>query len=287
MAVVQRYSSGRRVAENVELARRYTREAAGRGAEVVVFPEMWNIGYRLPAAGEAASPAFRDGAAAAQDRYLADTARTAAETGVAIVATYLEVTADGLRNAAALVGPSGDVVLRYAKVHLATFAGESVLSAGEGYPVADLALPGGRTVRIGLLLCYDRVFPEAAGSLAAAGAEVVLIPNAGPLCENRLWQVRTRAFENKLAVAVANYPGHGHSIVCDGIAFDESGAPRDHTVLLADGTPRTPVAEIPLAALRAYRAAQPWGAPSSPDVRVHLAGQGNPGVDLHLLHRQA
>ncbi len=265
---MQRAARGRMVPDNIVLARRYARQAAERGAEIVVFPEMWNLGYRLPDAREAASPAFRDWAAAAQDRYLADTARTAAETGLAIVATYLEVAADGLRNAAALVGSSGEVVLRYAKVHLAAFAGESVLSAGDGFPVADLALPGGRTVRVGLLVCYDRVFPDAAGTLALAGAELVLVPNAGPLCENRLWQVRTRAFENKLAVAVANYPGHGRSIVCDGIAFDERGTSRDHTVLLADGTPQTPVAEIPLAALRAYRAAQPWGPPSSADARV-------------------
>jgi predicted amidohydrolase len=262
VALVQQFPYGRAVADNVELARRYAREAAARGADVVVFPEMWNIGYQLPGAEEAASPRFRAWAAATQAEYLAGTARTAVETGLAIVATYLEATADGLRNAAALVDRSGEIVLRYAKVHLATFAGESVLQAGTGFPVTDLALSGGRRVRAGVLLCYDRVFPDAAGALARAGAELVLVPNAGPLCENRLWQVRTRAFEHKLAMAVANYPGHGHSIVCDGIAFGEDGEPRDHTVLLAGDRPQTLVADIPLDALRAYRAAQPWGTPA-------------------------
>jgi predicted amidohydrolase len=130
-----------------------------------------------------------------------------------------------------------------------------------------LALAGGKEATVGVLICYDRVFPEAARTLALRGAEVVFVPNAGPLCANRVAQVRTRAFENQLAVAVANYPGGaqggsslgGGSLVCDGIAFDPDGSPRDHTVAQAGELPAVLTADVSLEALRVYRAAQPWG----------------------------
>jgi predicted amidohydrolase len=111
------------------------------------------------------------------------------------------------------------------------------------------------------MICYDRVHPEAARTLALRGAELVCVPNAGPLCENRLAQVRTRAFENQVAIAVANYPRPfgGASIVCDGIGFDPDGTPRDPTVVQAGGGPELVIADVRLDALREYRRGQPWG----------------------------
>ncbi|HKS47434.1 MAG TPA: carbon-nitrogen hydrolase family protein [Amycolatopsis sp.] len=262
--MIQQSACGREVGVNIDLARQWTLRAADAGADVVLFPEMWNIGYRLPTPKEAASNGFRYRMAEARDRHLAAAARTAREAGVTIVATHLEVDGDRMSNAAAVLDRTGEVVSRHEKVHLAWFAGESVLHAGNGFSTARLELADGEHVHIGLMICYERVFPEAARALAAGGAELVLVPNASPLCENRLWQARTRAFENKFALAIANYPEApygGASIVCDGIAFDERGRPRDHTVLLADDRPGMHVVDLSLAALREYRAGQPWGLP--------------------------
>ena len=262
VAVIQQSARGRYLDGNIALTRHWARWSADEGAELVLFPEMWNIGYRLPTGQEAMSTEFRDRMARAQDDYLAAVAQIAREAGLAVVATYLEVDDDRLRNAAALVDRSGELVMSYAKVHVARFAGESALHPGDTFRTADLPLADGSSIRIGLMICYDRVFPEAARALAVAGAELVLVPNASPLCVNRLWQVRTRAFENKFAVVLANYPElpyAGQSVVCDGIAFDERGEPRDHTVLLADEHPATHLVDLPLAALRRYRASQPWG----------------------------
>ncbi|MBQ1017638.1 carbon-nitrogen hydrolase family protein [Micromonospora sp. D93] len=243
-------------------AERHIRAAADAGAEVVVLPELWNIGYRLPTPQQAASADFRAAARQLADEFLGQMTEVARELRVAVVATYLGADGDTLGNCAALVGVDGTVLLRYTKVHVARFAGERAFTSGKRLLAGYLTRPDGRAVRVGLMICYDRVFPEAGRALALAGAEVVLVPNAGPLCLNREAQVRTRAFENQYAIAVANYstpPMAGASLVCDGIAFDEDGSARDMVTWRADAEPTVGVADIPLGRLRAYRSAQPWG----------------------------
>ena len=91
------------------------------------------------------------------------------------------------------------------------------------------------------MICFDREFPESARILMLKGAELILTPNACELEANRIGQFRTRAFENMLGMAMANYAipqENGHSVAFDGIAFDENrftrylpgpgGRPRGH-----------------------------------------------------------
>jgi len=55
------------------------------------------------------------------------------------------------------------------------------------------------------MICYDREFPESARILMLKGAEIILTPNCCELEQSRLGQFRTRAFENMVGVAMANY----------------------------------------------------------------------------------
>ncbi|SDH28962.1 Predicted amidohydrolase [Sinosporangium album] len=285
IAVVQQSAHGRDVDRNIALTRHWVAHAADAGADIAVFPGTWNIGHQLPTAAELESAEARQTLLQAQRRYLAAAEEAAWKSGVAVVATYLDVD-DGetpntahntAHNAAALIDPSGDTVLTYREVGPARFTGEG--APGRDVATADLDLADGDQVRVGLLICHDRDFPDAALSLAHQGAELVLIPNAGPLCVNRLWQVRTRGFENRYAVALANYPEppySGRSLVCDGIAFDDGGNPRDHTVLLADETAGTHIVSLSLDALRHYRDTRPWGLPD--DVTAPLPSTPQPGA---------
>jgi len=245
-----------------DLAELYVSRAAEAGAEVSVLPELWNVGYRLPSAADAASPAYRVAAGRAETEFLRRMRILARDLRTAVVVTYLGVTGDTLGNCAALIGADGAVRLTYTKVHVARFAGEEAFTPGARLSAVDLPRPDGGTVRVGLMICYDRVLPEGARTLALDGAEVVLVPNAGPLCANRVAQVGTRSFENQFAIAVVNYPGAptgGNSLVCDGIAFDDTGSPRDVLRWRTGGEPVTAVVDVALDELRAYRAAQPWG----------------------------
>ena len=91
------------------------------------------------------------------------------------------------------------------------------------------------------------------------GAEVILAPNACPMEINRLAALRTRAYENKVAIATCNYPKgqpdcNGRSTVFDGVAWleDEPGV-RDMCILEAPEEEGIYLAEIDMDMLRDYR----------------------------------
>ena len=112
------------------------------------------------------------------------------------------------------------------------------------------------------MICFDREFPEAARVLALGGAELLLVPNACELEANRLGQVRARAFENMVAVAVANYAApqeNGHSTLVDPIAFDAEGRSRDTRVFEAGEAEDVCVVRLDLDALREWRRREVWG----------------------------
>lgn len=115
------------------------------------------------------------------------------------------------------------------------------------------------------MICFDREFPESARILMLKGAELVLAPNACPMEINRLAALRTRAYENMLAVATCNYPAgqpdcNGHSSVFDGVAWirNEAGV-RDMCVLDAPGEEGVYIGKIDLRMLREYRATDVMG----------------------------
>ena len=138
------------------------------------------------------------------------------------------------------------------------FADEKVLSSGDDFYVTDLDIGRG-TVKIGSMICFDREFPESARILMLKGAEVILAPNACPMEINRLAALRTRAYENKVAIATCNYPKgqpdcNGHSTLFDGVAWlrDEPGV-RDMCTLEAPEEEGFYLAEIDMDMLRDYR----------------------------------
>ena len=93
----------------------------------------------------------------------------------------------------------------YAKVHTVAFSCEKYCTPGEDFYVAPLDI-GRDVIQVGIMICYDREFPESARILALKGAEVILTPNACNLEPSRLGQFRTRAFENNVAMVMVNYP---------------------------------------------------------------------------------
>jgi predicted amidohydrolase len=69
------------------------------------------------------------------------------------------------------------------------------------------------------------------------GAEIILVPNACTLDKNRIGQLRARAFENMVGIAVTNYAApqyNGHSAAFDGIAYEKDGRSRTTSLFQAD-----------------------------------------------------
>lgn len=144
---------------------------------------------------------------------------------------------DGHRyNTAFLLGRDGQPVGRYRKVNM-PYSERGGRAQGDAYPVFETPDLGG----IGLLICYDMVFPEAIRCLALNGADIVFVPTLGGACMgggadmNRA-AFRTRAVDNWVYLAVAQRGGGSLIIAPDGGVLQEGGGPDE--IIIADIDPR-------------------------------------------------
>ena len=236
------------------------RQAKAQGADLALFPEIWNVGYRIP---EDLSQR-KQAAIKADSPFTQAFGRLAKELDMAIGVTFLEEHDPLPRNTLRVFDRHGEPVLTYAKVHTCDFGDESRLYPGDGFYTAELDTACG-PVRIGAMICYDREFPESARILMLQGAELVLVPNACPMEINRLSQLRGRAYENMMALATVNYPCphpdcNGHSTVFDGVAYlPELEGSRDTCILEAGEAEGIYLAELDLDMLRDYRSREVHG----------------------------
>ena len=230
------------------------------GADIALFPEMWSDGYVLPQ-NERDLEAL---SVTADSDFVQSFKKLAAGLQMAVAVTFLEKHEPKPLNSMILFDRNGREVIHYSKVHTCDFDEEKVLSSGEDFYTAELDI-GSDTINVGAMICFDREFPESARILMLKGAEVILVPNACPMEINRLSALRTRAYENMLAVVTCNYPiGHpdcnGHSTVFDGIAWlEEEPGVRDMCIFEAPEDEGVYLAEIDMQMLRAYREKEVMG----------------------------
>ena len=230
------------------------KKARDMGADIALFPEMWSDGYALPQDRQELDELSVD----LDGDFVQNFRKLAADLQMAIGITILERHDPKPLNTLILFDRKGEKRLHYAKVHTCDFDKERILSSGEDFYVVDLDI-GRDKIKVGAMICFDREFPESARILMLKGAEVILAPNACPMEINRLSALRTRAYENMLAIATCNYPKgqpdcNGHSTVFDGVAWlrDEPGS-RDMCVLESPEKEGIYLAEIDMDLLREYR----------------------------------
>ncbi len=286
IALLQLNSSGFDQEANLAKGEESVRIAAQMGADIALFPEMWNIGYGFfvpkdfehsdfwchPARwqrGEVKAPPElleerRKWASLAIDQhspFFIHFQSLARQLNIAIGLTYLEAWHPlAPRNSISLIDRHGEVLFTYAKLHTCDFDYEFALTPGNDFYVAALDTEKG-PIQTGAMICYDREFPEAGRVLMLKGAELVLIPNACEMEDNRTCQLRTRAMENMYAVALANYAApqeDGHSVAFDPIAFTRSGS-RDTLVVRAGAEEGVYLAHFDLERLRDWREKEAWG----------------------------
>ena len=275
---------GETLEENLSIGKNACVEAKEKGADVALFPEMWSDGYYLPQDERQ----LRDLAVGKDSDFVNEFRDLAKELQMAIGITLLEAHEPKPLNSVIFFDRTGKEILHYSKVHTCAFSDEGVLSEGEDFHTADLDFGRG-TVKFGSMICFDREFPESARILMLKGAELILAPNACPMEINRLSALRTRAYENMLAVATCNYPKgqpdcNGHSTLFDGVAWvrDEEGA-RDMCVFEAPEEPGVYVATLDLDKLRThrsgdimgdkYRHPEKYGILSDPEVKDIIGGE--------------
>lgn len=230
------------------------KNAKQMGADIALFPEMWNNGYNFSEDAEL----LKSMSVSENSEFVNAFGTLAAELDMAIGITYLESFEPAPRNSMTLFDRHGKKVFTYAKVHTCDFGDEKYLTAGEDFYVAEIDTTCGN-VNIGAMICYDREFPESARILMLKGAEIILVPNACPMEINRLSQLRGRAYENMVGIATCNYPSgqpdcNGHSSAFDGIAYlPELPYSRDTCILEASEKEGIYIAEFDIDMLRDYR----------------------------------
>lgn len=191
LAVAQpRTAPAERRAENVARAVELIAEAAGRGADLLLFPEH-SPGPFTPAESYDAAPAM---------------AAAAAEHGVAVCWSRMERCADGLwRLTVYVVDRSGEQVLRYERSHPATVPPADTGGwVAPGPVLGSFELDG---IPMGVVVCSELWIPEPARVLALRGAQILLSPAGGgftSLAPNWEMIARVRAIENQCYVALTN-----------------------------------------------------------------------------------
>lgn len=250
---------------NVATAERLVRDAAGRGAQVILVPELFEGPYfckdQLPEHLDRARPL--DG-----HPTIEHFAAVAAELGVVLPLSVYERAGQALFNTVVIVDADGTVLGHYRKSHIPD---------GPGYTEKYYFSPGDtgfrvwptRFATIGVGICWDQWFPEAARSMALLGAEVLLYPTAigseppDPDWDSSgHWQrvMQGHAGANLMPVVAANRIGrevgqtceitfYGSSFIADATGAKVAEAGRDGEAVL--------VASFDREALRAQRAA--WG----------------------------
>ena len=212
--------------ENLAAIGELTGEAAGRGARVVVFPEF--AMFTAPRMDER----FVDSAEPLDGPFAGGLAELARRHGVHLVAGLNERLDEPGRisNTLVAVGPGGDTVAGYRKIHLYDAFGykeSALVRHGEIANPETFTVEG---VTFGMQTCYDVRFPEVTRRIVDAGADVLALPAAwvpGPLKEDH-WRTlaRARAIENTIYVAAAGQcapTGAGNSMIIDPMGVVVSG----------------------------------------------------------------
>jgi len=167
IAVAQLALAVGEVEANRKLAADAVQAAAGRGAQLVVLPELCDSGYVFESAAEARELATSAG----DSETLRQWRELAAVHSVVIAGGFCELGLDGrLYNSAAVIDGSGTRVL-YRKAHLWD-AEKKVFTPGDDPPPV-VELPFGN---VGLMICYDLEFPEWVRLAALAGADLIAAP---------------------------------------------------------------------------------------------------------------
>jgi len=196
-------------AKNLAKYESFVEEAASKGARLLVLPEQSLQGYLYHLNHQILPSEASYLYASAEPVSGPSVVRVAAmarESNMYIVFGMTErvaISSAGLLyNSAVLVGPEG-VVGVYRKVH-APGDEYHVFRQGRDWPVFDTEIG-----RIGMMICYDLRFPEAARELALRGAELLILPTAWPKPAGFIYDVldRARACENECWFLSANQVG--------------------------------------------------------------------------------
>lgn len=213
---IAQYACASDVESNLATAERHIAEAGAAGARLLLLPELHNTRYFC----QREDPAVFDYAEAIPGPSTERLARAARAADVVVVASLFERRAAGLyHNTAVVLDADGTLAGRYRKMHIPDdpeYYEKYYFTPGDlGFTPIDTSIG-----RLGVLVCWDQWYPEAARLMALAGAELLIYPSAigwddanddADEQDRQLsaWQgvQRGHAIANNLAVVTSNRVG--------------------------------------------------------------------------------
>ena len=230
-------------AENIAAVSALVEEAAGKGAQIVLPPELFSGPYFCKVEDDAQFAAARP---LAEHPSVMAMQGLAKKLKVAIPTSFFERDGHHYYNTLAMIDAGGEILGTYRKSHIPDGPGYEekfyFRPGNDGFKVWDVA-----GTRIGIGVCWDQWYPETARVLALKGAEMLLYPTAigsepkdPEMDTSRLWRraMVGHAVSNCMPVIAANRIGvedecggdgqhfYGHSFICDewGDLIEEFGA---------------------------------------------------------------
>lgn len=221
IGIVQISSKEWKVRENFEKGKSMIEEAASKGAKIICTPEGHLDGYPIGNIKGKVSQDFKDRLKKISETderfYLRASCSLARELSVYLIIGFSETSNETLYNSVAFIGPNGIIRGTYRKIHIPRREEpeSQVYTSGEKFLVFKTEFGN-----VGIMICYDRQFPESARTLTLMGADIILNPSATTafdcldgakrsrdLLPSHHWNeamMRTRAYENQVYVVCVN-----------------------------------------------------------------------------------
>jgi N-carbamoylputrescine amidase len=223
-------------AQNIAAVSALVEDAAAKGAQVILPPELFAGLYFCKTEEEAF---FARARPTAEHPSVIAMQALAAKLGVTIPTSFFERDGHHYYNTLAMIGPEGAVMGTYRKSHIPDGPGYEekyyFRPGNDGFKVWDVPLADGQTARIGVGVCWDQWYPESARVMALMGAELLFYPTAigsepydVSLDTSRMWRraMLGHAVSNCMPVIAANRIGveaetgsdqafYGHSFITD------------------------------------------------------------------------
>lgn len=268
LAIVQYDAKEPNIDFNTEVACRYIKEAKENGADIVLFPECFLTAYCVPDICEKLLPleAIKDDvkfkawcnlAVTENEKHVLKIRALAKQLEIGIVITAFTKGENYPQNSAYIIDRKGEIILKYSKVHTCDFDWERYLESGQEFNVCEFD-----GIKLGVMICYDREYPESARELMLQGAEIILNPNCCGGMEPRLKELSVRAMENMVGIAMANPPakGMGKSCAFHPMVWGENGETLDNTIVVAGENEEGIIyVEFDMDVIRKYREEQDLG----------------------------
>lgn len=193
-AALIQFSGSSEKAKNIAKAKQSIAEAAGNGAQIICLQELFNTTYFC----YTEEPAFWDLAEPIPGPAIEEMQQAARQNRVVLVAPIYEKAMRGeLYNTAVVIGPDGEIMGKYRKTSIPLVKTSNLIGNEKYYfKPGNLGFPVWQTpfgVNIGVMICYDRHFPEHARLLALNGADLVFVPTATAGMSRYLWEIELQA----------------------------------------------------------------------------------------------